>query len=242
MRRGFLLGLLGLVALASCSVKEDRSDCPCWLTVIADDGVSVSGWFGSITLFSAHMGRIEDYLVPRGSIELVASYGNFITPVGEQMDRLFAQRQNVNTWGETAKASVELCKNYATVEVDFKDEDDGHTGYDLLVSGTVCGADSRTLEPIEGVFRCVPIPKTGSGERGYEFRVPRQKDKSLILTLSYLGNVVETIDLGYLIAKSGFDWSAESLGDVSIIADIPAMTFLVTIKEWEGPVSFSITI
>ena len=41
------MGILGLVALVSCSVKEDRSDCPCWITVIANESTSLSAWFGN---------------------------------------------------------------------------------------------------------------------------------------------------------------------------------------------------
>ena len=156
------------------------------------------------------------------------------------MDSLFAQRALVNTNGETAGHTVRLNKNFTTVELDFKDEDDGRTAYDLLAIGTVSGVDERTLEPVAGIFRYVPDPvKDG---RGYAFRVPRQKDNSLALTLSYDGNVVETIDLGYLIARSGFDWKSESLGDVAILCDIPARTFTISIMEWEGPVIFEITI
>ncbi|MBR0299738.1 MAG: class I tRNA ligase family protein, partial [Bacteroidales bacterium] len=33
-----------------------------------------------------------------------------------------------------------------------------------------------------------------------------------------------------------------SLGDVSILCDLPAHTFAVTVMEWEGPVTFEITI
>ena len=78
--------------------------------------------------------------------------------------------------------------------------------------------------------------------RGYAFRVPRQKDETLKLLLSKDGNIVETIDLGHLIAKTGFDWKAESLGDIAILCDLPAHTFTITVKEWEGPVTFEITI
>ena len=239
MRRGLILGILGLVALVSCSVKEDRSDCPCWLTVDADKAVSVNGWFGTRSLFDVKGGFI-DKMVPRGIVNVVASYGNFSVPEGQQMDSLFARRIPVDTDCESAFASVTLCKNFATIELDFKDEDDGRTTYDLLATGTVAGVNARTLEPEDGPFSCIPEPILDG--RGYAFRVPRQKDESLNVTLSYNGKAVETIDLGYLIAKTGFDWKAENLGDIAILCDLPAHTFTITVKEWEGPVTFNITI
>ena len=233
------MGILGLVALVSCSVKEDRGDCPCYLTVDAERTVSVDGWFGARSLFNVNGGFV-DRQVPRGIVDIVASHGRFSVPEGQQMDSLFARRIPVDTDGESAYARVTLCKNFATIELDFKDEDDGRTNYDLLATGTISGVDVRSLNPVEGSFSFVPEPNTDG--RGYAFRVPRQKDETLKLLLSKDGNIVETIDLGHLIAKTGFDWKAESLGDIAILCDLPAHTFTITVKEWEGPVTFEITI
>ncbi len=239
MRRKVLIGLLGLVALVSCSVKEDRSDCPCWITVIANESTSLSAWFGNQKILDNHRGGLEDHTVPRGIVDLVASNGIFTVPEGEQMGELFAQLQHLNTNGETALTGIELQKQFATVYLDFKDEDDGRTGYDIQINGNYVGADIRTLSPVEGIFRCIPEEAL---ERGYMFRVPRQKDDSLSAVLSYNGKDVETIPVGELIRKAGFDWTRQSLGDVSILADLPAHTFTITIMEWEGPVTFEITI
>ena len=234
-----MLGILGLVALVSCSVKEERGDCPCYLTVDAERTVSVDGWFGARSLFNVNGGFV-DRQVPRGIVDIVASHGRFSVPEGQQMDSLFARRIPVDTDGESAYARVTLCKNFATIELDFKDEDDGRTDYDLLATGTISGVDVRSLNPVEGPFSFIPEPKTDG--RGYAFRVPRQKDETLKLLLSKDGNIVETIDLGHLVAKTGFDWKAESLGDIAILCDLPAHTFTITVKEWEGPVTFEITI
>ena len=234
-----MIGILGLVALVSCSIKEDRSDCPCYLTVDAERVISVDGWFGTKSLFNV-IGGFVDRQVPRGIVDIVASHGRFSVPEGQQMDSLFAKRIPVDTDGESAYARVTLCKNFATIELDFKDEDDGRTDYDLLATGTISGVDARSLNPEEGSFSFVPEPNTDG--RGYAFRVPRQKDETLKLLLSKDGNIVETIDLGHLVAKTGFDWKAESLGDIAILCDLPAHTFTITVKDWDGPVIFNITI
>ena len=209
------------------------------LTVDAERAVSVDGWFGTRSIFNVNGGFV-DRQVPRGIVDIVASHGRFSVPEGQQMDSLFARRIPVDTDGESAYARVTLCKNFATIELDFKDEDDGRTDYDLLATGTISGVDARSLNPEEGSFSFVPEPNTDG--RGYAFRVPRQKDETLKLLLSKDGNIVETIDLGYLVAKTGFDWKAESLGDIAILCDLPAHTFTITVKEWEGPVTFEITI
>ena len=233
------MGIAGLVALCSCSVKEDRSDCPCWITVMAKESTSLSAWYGSQRILDNHSGGLVDHTVPRGIVDIVASEGNFTVPEGQQMSELFAQLQHLDTDGEFASTGIELKKQFATVSLDFKDEADGRTGYDILIEGNYIGADNRTLAPIEGIFRCVPDE---AKERGYTFRVPRQKDDSLRAVLTYNGNEVDSIPIGVLIRKAGFDWTRESLGDVSILADLPAHTFTITIMEWEGPVTFDITI
>ena len=239
MRRKIIIGILGLAALVSCSVKEDRSDCPCWITVIANESTSLSAWFGKQKILDNHRGGLDDHTVPRGVVDLVASNGIFTVPEGEQMTELFAQLQHLNTNAETVITGIELQKQFATVYLDFKDEDDGRPGYDIQIYGNYVGADTRTLAPVEGCFSCMPEE---APERGYMFRVPRQKDDSLNAVLSYNGKDVETIPVGELIRKAGFDWTKQSLGDVSILADLPAHTFTITIMEWDGPVTFEITI
>ena len=236
-----LLGMtVMLAALCSCSVKEDRSDCPCWLTVEAEKSISISGWFGQTNLFRDHAGGFVERTVPRGTVDITGVHGSLVAPVGHQLDSLFAAHVSVNTVAEFRHTKVALRKNFATVELDFKDEDDGRTEYELEVTGTVCGADARTLEPKEGHFRCIPEPQ--AAKRGYAFRVPRQKDESLRLILSREGTVRETIDLGRIIVKNGFDWTKEDLGDITVLCDLPAHTFTISIKDWEGPVTFEITI
>lgn len=235
------MGILGLVALVSCSIKEDRNDAACWITVTADNSTSLSAWFGSQRILDNHQGGLEDHMVPRGIVDLEASVGDFTVPEGQQMNELFAQLIPLETDGEFAYAGVELKKQFATVYLDFKEEDDGRTSYDLEVAGTVSGADIHTLKPVEGVFRYTPEPLADEN-RGYALRVPRQKDESLTLRLLVQGEIVDSIPLGELIRKAGFDWTKESLGDVSILCDLPAHTFTITVMEWEGPVTFEITI
>lgn len=239
MRKWIIMGMLGLVALGSCSVKEDRSDCPCWITVIAEESTSISAWFGNQKILDSHRGGLEDHTVPRGIVDLVASHGSFLVPEGEQMSELYAELQHLNTNGETALTGIELQKQFATVYLDFKDEIDGRTGYDIQIEGKYTGADIRTLAPVDGAFRCIP---EAASERGYMFRVPRQKDDSLEAVLLNEGKEVDRIPVGELIRKAGFDWGKQGLGDVYIVADLPAHSFLVTIKEWEGPVTFDVTI
>ena len=198
--RAIILGIAGLVALGSCSVKEDRSDAACWITVTADQSTSLSAWFGSQRILDNHQGGLEEHMVPRGIVDIVASSGDFTAAEGKQMHELYAQLLRLDTDGEFAYASTELKKQFANVFLDFKDGENGRTEYDLQVSGTVSGADIHTLMPVEGRFRCVPEEAAG---RGYSFRAPRQKDASLTLLLQEDGETVDTIPLGNSSGRPG---------------------------------------
>lgn len=75
-----------------------------------------------------------------------------------------------------------------------------------------------------------------------EQKIQQQLDDSLTVEMWYKSKRIRTLPLGKYIAKAGFDWSSEDLGDIYILADLPGQKFTITIKEWEGPVLFTITI
>ena len=241
MTIGALCMTIMLAAFSACSVKEDRSDCPCWLTVRASfPNEKVSAWLGTRPVFEGLVGEQVDRKVPRGDVDIVTSRGSFTVHEGEQMDELFATLTRLDTRAEEMEIAPSLNKQFARVYLEFQDADDGRVDYTLEVQGNVKGADKRTLQPVGGPFRCTPDE---SSSRGYEVRVPRQKDDSLML-LQYDqdGKGLDPIPLGDLIKKAGFDWSRESLGDVSILANIPEMSFQITILDWEGPITMTVTI
>ena len=56
------------------------------------------------------------------------------------------------------------------------------------------------------------------------------------------GDELPSIPLGQIIQKAGFDWTTGSLGDIEILADIPATTFQITVMDWQGPITMTVTI
>ena len=241
MRRAFILGITGLMALLSCSVKEDRGDCPCWLTIRASyPNEVVSAWYGLQPIFEDLNGQQVDRQVPRGIVDVVASRGKFIAQEGHQMNELFASLTQVDTQCEEAEVIPYLHKQFARVSLEFEGTEEGRVERILQVQGNIKGADKHTLQPLEGTFRCTPDEVQ---EGGYEVRVPRQKDDSLTLLQYDLdGKELDPIPLGYLIKKAGFDWTQESLGDVAILANMPEMRFQITVMDWEGPITMTVTI
>ena len=246
MRRKRFFALLRMtvwatIGLTACSVKEDRGDCPCWLTVRASyPNELVSAWYGTQPIFQDENGQQVDRQVPRGDIDVVASRGQFTVPEGQQMDELFASVSHVDTRAEEVEVIPYLHKQFARVQIEFLETEDGRVPHILEVNGNVIGADKHTLKPVEGLFRCTP---EDSADGGYEVRVPRQTDDSLVLKrYNENGDEFPVIPLGLIIKKAGFDWTQESLGDISILADIPASTFQITVMDWDGPIIMTVTI
>lgn len=246
MRRKRFFALLRMtvwatIGLTACSVKEDRGDCPCWLTVRASyPNELVSAWYGTQPIFQDENGQQVDRQVPRGIVDVVASRGSFTVREGQQMHELFASLTRVDTQCEETEVVPLLNKQFARVSIVFIESDDGRVPYSLEVEGKFIGADKHTLQPVPGLFRCIPEE---SADGGYEVRVPRQKDDSLML-LQYKdsGEELSPIPIGQIIKKAGFDWTQENLGDVAIRADIPAMSFQITVMDWQGPITMTVTI
>lgn len=251
---GFIIW--ALAALCSCSIKEDRGDCPCYLEIdlsnLVAKEVTLRGQ-GQRMLFTEQFParafrEFHEYLVPRGQIRLSAigdtghlalSGNSLCIQEGRQMDSLFARSTFVDTRSETAREVLRLNKQFATVSLAFRGTDDGRGGYDIVLTGNVAGVDCMTLEPVTGRFRCVA---EADPEGGFRFRAPRQTDHSLEAAIYSNGGYVESIPLGELIARAGFDWGKEDLGDIRILADLPAHTFTITVMDWLGPVVMTVTI
>ena len=320
----FVMWMAGMLFLSSCSIKEDRDGCPCWMTVDLSD-VAESRWkspevqsgidYHSVTkplksrsnvaenillrlrgnsdedavdyeyqvteAIRAGVGVLE-YEVPRGSVGVSAvALGNEIPgqagydgivghdgiagydgdeiriPVGEQMDSLYGFFKMYHTKCESVLCDVELHKEFCTVS--FTLGEDGYTSpYDIEVWGNVAGVSAWDLMPVLGEFRYAPMQKNGV----YQVRVPRQVDNSLELVMleipdqvgydgeempgqaGYDGErtVVDRLPLGEYIARSGYDWAAENLADVSVALDLEMQQVMITVSGWDGVVVMDIVI
>ena len=306
----FVMWMVGMLFLSSCSIKEDRDGCPCWMMVempdrVGHDGEKVgqdgrfpigAGDDGTVVLrlrgnsdedamdyeyqvteaVRADAGALE-YEVPRGSVGVSAvAFGNEIpgraghdgksagydgdeirVPVGEQMDSLYGFFKMYHTRCESVLCDVELHKEFCTVS--FTLGEDGYSSpYNIEVWGNVAGVSAWDLMPVLGEFRYAPMQKNGV----YQVRVPRQEDNSLELVMLEISRqarndngempdqvghdgekvVVDRLPLGEYIARSGYDWTAEDLADVSVALDLEKQQVMITVSGWDGVVVMDIVI
>ena len=266
----YIMIMTVMMFLSSCFVKEDRDECPCWMTVEMPDRV---GHDGSVVLrlhgnydegamdyaykvsesIKADVGILE-YEVPRGSIGVsVVNSARLVVPVGEQMDSLYGFFKPYHTRCESVKCDVELHKEFCTVSFTLVDEH-YESPYDIEVRGNVSGVSPWDLVPVSGAFKYAPVAEEGV----YRVRVPRQVDASLeMVMLEMLGQagydgeraeddgeraVVNRFPLGEYIIRSGYDWAAKDLSDVSVALDLEKQQVMVTVSGWDGVVMMDIVI
>ena len=257
------LGLLGCLSAAlSCSVKEDRSDCPCYLTV---DPVEVSGTCGDgFPVLLSVSGR-QDFLmqrdlesgdcetplvleVPRPNVfvSVLAGAGEcfipgegLVIPYGAECPpvRMFSQR--VVTDGETARVVPVLHKAYCELAVRIVPVNDVFLDrFHIAIEGNVTGyAPDSSLLP--GDFRSEAYP---TAEGVCVTRIPRQRDASLMMTVLEEEKPLRYFALGAYIEQSGYDWLAADLEDIFLEIDYAATAFTIRVGEWEKTVEMEVLI
>ena len=240
-----------LALAAGCTVKEDRVPCPCVLHVSLAGGdspaslVGLSAWGPAAEEFRAEVDLAMydpswDRAVHKGLYTLTAwesgarvsgAGHHVIIPVGAEADSLYACHIPVDATGEEAWAEVSLRKQFATVTVHLRRTPDQMAASTFVVEGNTCGFDLMDFSPIAGTFRHEPRPAPGQGS--VSFRVPRQADNSLTLRAIVPGVDLGDIPIGEYIARMGYDWSEESLKDITVIIDLVIGGVMITVNDWE---------
>ena len=242
--------LLALAAALACSVKEDRTPCPCYLQVSFTDPAAAGPvlllGLGETPLFREQL-RIEDCrpywsrAVEKGFLTVSACKGlrtstaegtQVTVPPGAQSDSLFSQTVQVDATGEFAEIPLSLHKQFATVFLDIRKTAGELQDYRFSVEGNTCGIDLRDHSPLPGPFRYVPVAR--EGDTLLHFRLPRQADDNLSISIRYGEAAPSVFPLGELIRETGYSWNAEDLEDIYISIDLTRGKVLVVTGDWEN--------
>ena len=236
------------VALHSCSIKEDREACPCWLTMQVPsqgDSQMIVNWVlaasdtvmeGVLNVVSGPSCTVE---VPRERIWLVAvsgSDGQFAGVQGLKIEEgkpfpaVYYYRSELDTRCDSLRDTILLHKNHTCVTIRDNNPFEIFTYY---LCGNSCGFDFEG-NVLEGPFRSRAEPNNGA----YSCIVPRQGDDSLRLEV-YLGNeLTRSFPIGELIVQSGFDWTAEDLEDIDLTLDYTDTQVTFTVNGWTHRLTF----
>lgn len=253
--------ILLCATVCCCSVKEDRSGCPCRLTIGLDeasDGEVIlsahNGSFFSSTTVSARdwpFGFRMD--VPVGLVTVTGIQGlkdnrmndrNVIIDTGTDADRIFLYCNIIECYGEQAYDRARFHKNWTNLQILVGGyEDDWEFSH--TVTGNVCGFSISDMTPLEGEFRCTAV-KGDQDSPAYSLDLPRQTMPAEGLKLHIIrrsDNAAAMIyDLSEILDGYGFDWNKKNLDDIRISIDYSDFSIGVTILDWEDGDETQITI
>lgn len=269
MRNFTFISILLSLILASCSIKEDRTLCDCWLTVDAscmdpiktrrpmdgltmlfdnDNGYSMRDEISYEELDSTDMVL---YRLPRRLTEIVAVSGDDSVNVAgssycpmqhhKTYPRIFSWHEKTDLNLEEKTIVPKPNKHHCVVHVTVAPEMGAEDG-DLVVkvSGQVIGMDLWTNRPINGdFFETLPVGTDGM----VDIVIPRQYDQHEVTMSIYReAKPVIHVNLSRLMLEEGYDWSKADLDDVSYFIENFYIEGLVKILPWETIIDGEIVI
>ena len=236
----FLGILLPLLLVPSCSVKEDRTACPCGLTLELA-GLPVRPVFLRVTgegyswTEVVHADTVLVLPVPKGEVAVSAvggalaeEDGSVRIPEGEEAPSLYLFHADISTEVEQVVLPVVLHKQFCTLELLFKGPPGYGPPFEVAVEGFYGGWEADG-SPASGPFSRRLLP--GSDGRAV-LRLPRQGDDSLLMHIVFSDQVVRTFAMGSYIAASGYDWTAPDLEDLTLQVDISLTSVTISSDLW----------
>ncbi len=256
-----VLGLVAFPLLIACSVKEDRLECPVYVTVLTDRFVRQGMNEGQVSFSDDHRLEQEDIsflaFLREGYQQacsreyaraaVLGAADNYY--LDEDAVRVYQGRPAGRLWayGETFSAKrdeyvidAEPHKQYCLVQFLFDGAPAAPSDYvwRFRIRAACSGLNIYTLEPLEGEYSaCV-----GPDARGEWYGViPRQKSNDLQLEV-YLpdpddersGRTDYVIDLGARFEAMGYDWSDTDLRDVTVKVGFTYAGVTIQVSDWVG--------
>lgn len=199
--------MAGMLFLSSCSVKEDRSGCPCWMTVDLSD-VAECRWKSPEVQSGAEYQGITKSPESRSNVA-----ENILLRLRGNSDEDAVDYEYQRT--ETVRTDV------GTLEYE------GPRGAVGVSAVALEGDFSTSLRSARNDNKEIPDQVGYDGERA-------EDDGERV--------IVDRLPLGEYIARSGYDWAAEDLADVSVALDLEKQQVMITVSDWDGVVVMDIVI
>ena len=253
------------VLFAACTVKEDRTECPCFLTLdlggvesvaLMGEGldslaVAIGGEDGFFVKDVFRLGdNVQEYgaAVPKSRVDVLVACGSgrFLSdrrgihiPEGNDCPVLYMSGESFVADAAEMRRTVALHRNFSKLTVSMKTSFGAKARpFRILLEGNVSGY-LMDGTPEEGSFHSFSSPSSGGL---CHMRIPRQTDGSLMLEVDFLDSgEVRTFPVGEYIIESGYDWKAPDLEDIEVEMDFSRSSLTFTISKWKKTLSFEIT-
>ena len=251
--------------LLSCSIREDRTECPCFLTLdlagVESASLMDAGVDSLVVTICAEDGfyakeafrlrdNVQEYsaAVPKSRVDVLVACGTgnhrfdpsgVHIPEGSECPVLYLFGETFVADAGDMRRTVSLHRNYCMLSVSMKTSFGARARpYRISLEGNVSGY-LMDGTPEEGFFNCFSSP---SSDGLCRLRIPRQLDASLRLEIDFLDTgEVRTFPVGEYILDSGYDWKAPDLEDISLEMDFSRSSLTFTISKWKKTLSYEIT-
>ena len=240
-----------------CSIKEDRSECPCRLvldlsrvSLCGDDSlelavVSDAGVVCAEKVDSASLGKNVVLDVPRVSLGLMACCGGegmtgmegLVIPMGSSCPEIYTYVSEIEADAEVVCDTLMMRKNHCVVSIAFKYQPDDEVR--LTVRGNVCGYD-LAAKPVVGAFMAYAVSSSDGDLPSVV--LPRQCGGELFLDVCDSKGRSKTLILSRYIDASGYDWNAPDLKDMKITIDMVHTTISLKVTGWDEEFFFDVVI
>lgn len=258
-KRNILLIFSSLLIYSSC-IKEERIECPCFLSIdfslidtLLIDNVNIwladsqNNIFLCDTLSRENFTKFYEVAVPKGATHLYC-WGNInnstikdeehpsiITPEGASSDKLYFFSTKIDTSDEFGKETVKMKRYYTGIFVKVSGEASADEGVKLEIKSSSTGY-YISGKIYEGIYSC---HRESYSDCLYDFNIIKQKTpEDLIISLYTMENGIEEkvteFPLGAALNRVGIDMSGDKMGDVFITIDYSSMSAKVTVENWQN--------
>lgn len=248
-----------LLGAVSCTVKEDRVNCPVYVSVLLDrfldnslpDGSVVfddaDGHFMDNINFFPYQGVGYEYPMNRHLARVTVLSGLdhervddkvVRVPYGYQAGLMYAYTETFSAEDDLYTVEAVPHKQYCRIQFMYDGTFTAPAPYPwhYRIYGECNGFDLYTLEPVEGKL-CCPVGPNNFGE--YACILPRQKENKLLMEIyvPYSDSELEgpteyVIDLGKRFEDIGYDWTKEDLEDVIIKVGFASGEVNIDVVDW----------
>ena len=256
-----LSGILTLsccaLSILSCSVKEDRTICPCRLVLDMDDVDTSVVKYAELVVRASGGFHFRDTLgvdelmrecivdVPRGDVGVGLYYGadgcvdergTLGIEYGEECPQVYMHSSVFDAQGEIMVEEIQMRKNHCIMTIQVETEKE--FPFMLEAKGAVDGYELGGIPSVGEFMYAMSVSEDGL----CSLTLPRQSDDSLVLDVSDGTGVMKTFALGEYVAASGYDWKADDLKDITVILDYSLTRIKIAVEGWRQEYVFDVVI
>ena len=256
-----VLPVLFLILAVSCSIKEDRSPCPCYAKIDIDDFCELGNDTNALVSYNSYSGMKSE------RVSLPETYGNvyevevgrksnwfscisgasgmsvgedcIVCPPGCEWNGVYAGARSLPCDSDDVFVEIMPHKEFCRITFVIVGLSSARTyPYDIRVRANSNGIRIHDCRPVEGEY-CAYSSFNQSGTMT-SVSVPRQTDDEMVMELlvhkdGHLysdEDLVGTFPLGKMIREQGYSWEKEDLEDIYITLDYTRVSVSVSLNDW----------